>query len=149
MTAGELFDRAREDPLAAWQAAAIVPGALDVDPLASAALAAVLAGAAARAVELCTGDPQDADFQRRFGAVCCHASAAEILARRDAGGLELAAIARQSMRYSWSAIELALRTARSPELDALAQAALLLLCDPLRPADEDLDRALARERLNV
>ena len=53
------------------------------------------------------------------------------------------------MRYSWSAIELALRTARSPELDALAQAALLLLCDPLRPADEDLDRALARERLNV
>ena len=72
-----------------------------------------------------------------------------MLARRDAGGLAAAAIARESMRYSWSAIELAMRTARSEELDAIGQAALRLLCDPLRPADERLDRALARERLSA
>ena len=35
----------------------------------------------------------------------------------------------------------------SEELDALARAALSLLSDPRRPADERLDRALARERL--
>ena len=85
----ELFDRARADPLAAWESTAIAPGSpdLEIDPAASVALAVVLAGAAARAVELCAGDPQDADFQRRFGAVSAHASAAEMLARRDAGGL--------------------------------------------------------------
>ena len=106
----------------------------------------MLAGAAARAVELCTGDPQDPDFQRHFGAVCGHASAAEILARRDAAGLELAAIARESMRYSWSAIELVLRTARSRALDALARTALLLLYDPLRPAG---GISIARSRANA
>ena len=148
MNAGELFDRAREDPLAAWASVAFAAGDA-LDPLPSVALAMVLAGAAARAVELCVGDAQDPDFQRRFGAVSAHASAAEMLARRDAGGLEAAAIARESMRYSWSAIELALRTARSAELDAIGQAALRLLCDPRRPADEDLDRALARERLSA
>ena len=134
----ELFDRARADPLAAWESAAIAPGSpdLEIDPAASVALAIVLAGAAARAVELCAGDPQDADFQRRFGAVSAHASAAEMLARRDAGGLQAAVIARESMRYSWSAIELAMRTSRSGELDAIGQAALRLLCDPVRPAEE-------------
>jgi hypothetical protein len=53
------------------------------------------------------------------------------------------------MRYSWSAIELAMRTARSEELDAIGHAALRLLCDPLRPANERLDRALALERLSA
>ena len=151
MNFDELFDRARADPIAAWESVAIVAGspALEVDPEASVALAVVLAGAAARAVELCAGDAEDPDFQRRFGAVSAHASAAEMLARRDAGGLQAAVIARESMRYSWSAIELAMRTSRSGELDAIAQAALRLLCDPLRPADEDLDRALARERLSA
>jgi len=147
----ELFDRGRADPIGAWESAAIAAGStgLEIDPDPSVALAAVLAGAAARAVELCVGDPQDPDYQRRFGAVSCHASAAEMLARREHSGLEAAAIARESMRYSWSAIELALRTARSEELDAIGQAALRLLCDPLRPADEHLDRALARERLSA
>jgi len=151
MNAGELFDRARADPIAAWESAAIPARSpdLEIDPTASVALAVVLAGAAARAVELLVGDPQDPDFQRRFGAISCHASAAEMLARRDGRGLEAAAIARESMRYSWSAVELALRTSRSDELDALGQAALRLLCDPVRPADEVLDRALARERLSV
>ena len=151
MNLDELFDRGRADPIAAWKSAAIVAGSpdLEIDPLPSIALAAVLAGAAARAVELCAGDPQDPDFERRFGAISAHASTAEMLARRDAGGLEAAAIARESMRCSWSAIELALRTARSEDLDAIGQAALRLLCDPLRPADERLDRALARERLSV
>ena len=151
MNVDELFERARADPIAAWESAAIVARSPDpeLDPAASVALAAVLAGAAARAVELTAGDPQDPDFQRRFGAISAHASAAEMLARRDAGGLAAAAIARESMRYSWSAIELAMRTARSEELDAIAQDALALLCDPLRPADEVLDRALARERLSV
>ena len=151
MSLGELFDHARADPIAAWESVAIAPRSpgLEIDPAASVALAIVLAGAAARAVELCVGDPQDPDFQRRFGAISAHASAAEMLARRDAGGLAAAAIARESMRYSWSAIELAMRTARSEELDAIAQAALRLLCDPLRPEDEVLDRALARERLSA
>jgi hypothetical protein len=149
-----IFDLARADPAGAWSAArehfdAQEPPGPQIDPAPSVALATVLAGAAARAVELCVGDAQDTDYQRRFGAVSAHASAAEMLARRDAGGLEAAAIARESMRYSWSAIELALRTAHSQELDALGQAALALLCDPLRPADEVLDRALARERLSA
>jgi hypothetical protein len=151
MNVDELFDRAHADPIGAWESAATVAGApdLEFDPTASVALAVVLAGAAARAVELCAGDPQDPDFQRRFGAISAHASAAEMLARRDAGGLAAAAIARESMRYSWSAIELAMRTARSEELDAIGHAALRLLCDPLRPADERLDRALALERLSA
>jgi len=151
MNVDELFDRAHADPIAAWKSAAVVAGAsdLEIDPAASVALAAVLAGAAARSVELCSGDPQDADFQRRFGAISAHANAAEMLARRDAGGLAAAAIARESMRYSWSAIDLAMRTTRSEELDAIGQAALHLLCDPLRPADERLDRALALERLSA
>lgn len=151
MNFDELFDRAHADPVAAWESAAIVAGSPDpeIDPQPSVALAVVLAGAAARAVELCAGDPQDADFQRRFGAVSAHASAAQMLARRDAGGLQAAVIARESMRYSWSAIELAMRTSRSGELDAIGQAALLLLCDPVRPPDERLDRALARERLSA
>ena len=151
MNVDELFDDAHADPIAAWESVAIAPRSpdLEIDPAASVALAVVLAGAAARAVECCAGDPQDADFQRRFGAISAHASAAEMLARRDARGLAAAAIARESMRYSWSAIELAMRTARSEELDAIGQAALRLLCDPLRPAEEELDRALARERLSA
>ena len=151
MNVDELFDRARADPVAAWEAAGVGGGPpdLEIDPAASVALAVVLAGAAARAAELCSGDPQDPDFQRRFGAVSAHASAAEMLARRDGGGLAAAAIARESMRYSWIAIELAMRTARSEELDAIGRAALRLLCDPLRPPDERLDRALARERLSA
>ena len=167
MNFDELFDQGRADPVAAWEAVAIATGLnaaeidpasaanmagspdLAIDPQASVALAVVLAGAAARALELCAGDPQDVDFQRRFGAVSAHASAAEMLARRHAGGLQAAVIARESMRYSWSAIELAMRTSRSGELDAIGQAALRLLCDPSRPADERLDRAPARERLSA
>jgi hypothetical protein len=137
MNRAEQLDAARADPLAAWEASGRD----------AAALAAVMAGAAARAVALLEGDVADPDHQRLHGAVVAHATVAQMLATREADGLALAALDRESVRYAWRAIELAMHATRSAEMTALGRAALELFAG--RPADEPLDRALARERLGV
>jgi hypothetical protein len=135
---GELLAAALLDPDGTWGSCAQDGGALAV----------VLAGAAARAAALLEGDAADPDYQRRFGAVAAHASVAEILVMRDAvSGLTRDALDREAARYAWSAIELAMRTTRSAELAALGEWALRAMAGG--PADEPLDRALARERLAV
>jgi 3-hydroxy-9,10-secoandrosta-1,3,5(10)-triene-9,17-dione monooxygenase len=133
----------------------------------AAALAAVFAGAAARAAELAetvvAAAPAtralDPDHQRWLGAAMAHAAAATAVlseaAARGEAGLTLAALARQSMRYAWQAAQEALPGSAAAdrrerdELERIARFMLNGLDDGAVPAPEWIARQLARERLEL
>jgi 3-hydroxy-9,10-secoandrosta-1,3,5(10)-triene-9,17-dione monooxygenase len=140
----------------------------------AAALAAVFAGAASAAADVyeelvrsgsVAGSARrlDPDNQRWLGAAIGRASAAALLlaeaaAPRDGVSLaavELAVLARESMKLAWSAVEGVLRTAAPAGADALAEldrigrAMLSGIGDPSLPSEESVARALARRRLGL
>lgn len=143
--------------------------------LAPVALASVFAGAAARAAELhaelleasasATADP---DQLRWMGASIGRAAAAqtlleESLERSDGGGADegpqLGALAHRALGYAWTAASESARTAPTgdgeagarsvAELQAIARTLLELRGDPAPLGEEELARALARERLGL
>ena len=114
------------------------------------ALAAVFAGAAARAAEIhaqvVSAAPQaralDPDHQRWLGAAMPRAAAARMLLREAAAangeGARLGSLARQSMRYAWEAVQdsLGAGAKREPreELERIAGFMLNALSDPAAPS---------------
>ena len=133
----------------------------------AAALAAVFAGAAARAAELAEAIVRappatralDPDHQRWLGAAMAHSDAAVRLLSEGAAsqgeGLALAALAHHSMRYSRDAAHEALRgsaaadRASREELERIARFMLEHVGDGAVPAAEWVARQLARERLEL
>ena len=133
----------------------------------AAALAAVFAGAAARAAELAQANVAaapatralDVDHQRWLGAAMAHSDAAARLLSEGAvtkgEGLALAALAHHSMRYSREAAQDALRgsgaadRASREELERIARFMLEHTGDGAVPAPEWVARQLARERLEL
>jgi hypothetical protein len=134
------------------------------------ALAAVFAGAAARAAEIHTGllaaSPAragDPDRQRWCGATIARAAAARTLlsealarpARVARSEATLGTIAQRALAYAWTAVAESARTAPADddgtraELDAIARTLLELRADPSPLSEEELTRALARERLGL
>jgi len=150
----EALTSASELPVDSWSAA--VPPA---------ALAAVFAGAAARAVEIheeiVRAEPQtrelDPDHQRWLGAATGRAAAARLLLREAAAanveGVRLGSLARQSMRYAWDCVQEGLGVGGSAErerreqLERIARFMLIGLSDPAALPEEWIARQLARERL--
>ena len=132
-----------------------------------AALAAVFAGAAARAAEIheqiVRAAPQsralDPDHQRWLGAAVARAAAARLLLREaaaaNAEGVRLGSLARQAMRYASDGVQEALRVAGAAEreagaeLERIARFMLNGLSDPAALPEEWIARQLARERLEL
>jgi len=132
-----------------------------------ATLAAVFAGAAARAAEIheqiVRAAPRsralDADHQRWLGATIARAAAARLLLREaaaaNAGGVRLGSLARQAMRYAWDGVQGALRVGGAAErdgreeLERIARFMLNGLSDPAALPEEWIARQLARERLEL
>jgi alkylation response protein AidB-like acyl-CoA dehydrogenase len=133
-------------------------------------LAAVFAGAAARAAEIHTGllaaSPAragDPDHQRWCGATITRAAAARTLlrealarpARVARSEATLGTIAQRALAYAWTAVAESARTAPTDddgpraELDTVARTLLELRADPSPLTEEELTRALARERLEL
>jgi 3-hydroxy-9,10-secoandrosta-1,3,5(10)-triene-9,17-dione monooxygenase len=116
----------------------------------------------------------DPDYQRWLGAAIGRASAASLLLAEavapgagvplDAGGgilasptatLELAMLARESMKLAWSAVADVLRTAAAPDsgaqaaLERIGRALMSGFGDPALPAEESVARRFARRRLGL
>lgn len=152
----ESFAAAVQAPVDDWTAS--VPPA---------ALAAVFAGAAARAAEIheqiVRAAPRsralDPDHQRWLGAAVARAATARLLLREaaaaNAEGVRLGSLARHAMRYAWDGVQQALGVAGAAERDAgeelerIARFMLTGLSDPAAPSEEWIARQLARERLEL
>lgn len=149
--------------------ASVAPAALDdwEASVPAAAMAAVFAGASARAAELAEAAVRaapatralDPDHQRWLGAAIAHAAAAALLLEEAAASagesLALAALARQAMRFAWEGAQEALRAGTScsraahDELEAIARFMLAAQSDGALAPAEWVARQLARARLGL